>query len=100
MRLEKKARLIIRASGTEPVIRVMAEGDDREALDAVVTEMVDEKSALSSMKRKHFGGDRMVNTYPIYVLKAFFFILFPQKITHKSNNWNAQFSKRQMFAEQ
>ncbi|MGF7157238.1 phosphoglucosamine mutase [Bartonella heixiaziensis] len=40
-RLGKQARLVIRASGTEPVIRVMAEGDDREALDMVVTEMVD-----------------------------------------------------------
>ncbi|UJM33616.1 phosphoglucosamine mutase [Bartonella henselae] len=40
-RLGKKARLVIRASGTEPVIRIMGEGDEREMLDAVVTEMVD-----------------------------------------------------------
>ncbi|WP_317993866.1 phosphoglucosamine mutase [Bartonella gliris] len=39
--LGKKARLVIRASGTEPVIRVMAEGDDRQALDMIVAELVD-----------------------------------------------------------
>ncbi|EJF80033.1 phosphoglucosamine mutase [Bartonella doshiae] len=39
-RLGKDARLVIRSSGTEPVIRIMAEGNDRETLDAVVTEMV------------------------------------------------------------
>lgn len=32
---------MIRASGTEPVIRLMAEGDAREALDTVVTELMD-----------------------------------------------------------
>ncbi|WP_455473978.1 phosphoglucosamine mutase [Bartonella sp. B30(2025)] len=40
-RLGKEARLIIRPSGTEPVIRVMAEGDDQEVLNAIVTEMID-----------------------------------------------------------
>ncbi|WP_336278525.1 phosphoglucosamine mutase [Bartonella sp. CB175] len=39
--LGKEARLVIRPSGTEPVIRIMAEGDDRETLDTVVTEMID-----------------------------------------------------------
>lgn len=34
--LEGKGRLIIRASGTEPVIRVMAEGDDAAQVEAVV----------------------------------------------------------------
>ncbi|WP_156851589.1 phosphoglucosamine mutase [Bartonella refiksaydamii] len=40
-RLGKEARLIIRASGTEPVIRIMAEGDDQEILNVIVTEMID-----------------------------------------------------------
>ncbi|WP_254474956.1 phosphoglucosamine mutase [Bartonella sp. B1098] len=40
-RLGKKARLVIRASGTEPVIRLMAEGDARDVLDTVVTELMD-----------------------------------------------------------
>ncbi|WP_273755017.1 phosphoglucosamine mutase [Bartonella sp. MM73XJBT.G] len=39
--LGKEARLVIRASGTEPVIRLMAEGDAREVLDTVVTELMD-----------------------------------------------------------
>jgi phosphoglucosamine mutase len=34
--LEGKGRLVIRASGTEPVIRVMAEGDDASQVEAVV----------------------------------------------------------------
>lgn len=34
--LDGKGRLVIRASGTEPVIRVMAEGDDRAQVEAVV----------------------------------------------------------------
>jgi phosphoglucosamine mutase len=32
---------VIRPSGTEPVIRVMAEGDDRGLVNAVVDEVVD-----------------------------------------------------------
>ena len=34
--LAGKGRLVIRASGTEPVIRVMAEGDDAAQVEAVV----------------------------------------------------------------
>jgi phosphoglucosamine mutase len=34
--LHARGRLVIRASGTEPVIRVMAEGDDRAQVEAVV----------------------------------------------------------------
>ena len=34
--LEGKGRLVIRPSGTEPVIRVMAEGDDAAQVEAVV----------------------------------------------------------------
>ncbi|UTO28213.1 phosphoglucosamine mutase [Bartonella harrusi] len=40
-RLGKNARLVIRASGTEPVIRIMAEGDEQEVINAVVTEMME-----------------------------------------------------------
>ncbi|WP_455465906.1 hypothetical protein [Bartonella sp. B39] len=32
---------LVRASGTKPAIRIMVEGDKREILDAVVTEMMD-----------------------------------------------------------
>jgi phosphoglucosamine mutase len=34
--LDGKGRLVIRPSGTEPVIRVMAEGDDKAQVEAVV----------------------------------------------------------------
>ena len=34
--LNGKGRLVIRPSGTEPVIRVMAEGDDAGEVEAVV----------------------------------------------------------------
>ncbi|MGL5446201.1 MAG: phosphoglucosamine mutase [Rhabdaerophilum sp.] len=37
--LGKAGRLIIRPSGTEPVIRVMAEGDDRELVERVVDDV-------------------------------------------------------------
>lgn len=40
-RLGNAGRLVIRPSGTEPVIRVMAEGDDRGLVNAVVDEVVD-----------------------------------------------------------
>lgn len=39
--LEGKGRLVIRASGTEPVIRVMAEGDDAVQVEAVVDRVCD-----------------------------------------------------------
>ena len=40
-RLGTSGRLVIRPSGTEPVIRVMAEGDDRTLVNEVVDEVVD-----------------------------------------------------------
>jgi phosphoglucosamine mutase len=43
--LGKNGRLVIRPSGTEPVIRVMGEGDDRELVGRVVDDVCD---ALSS----------------------------------------------------
>lgn len=39
-RLGKTGRLVIRPSGTEPLIRVMAEGDDRILVEAVVDDLV------------------------------------------------------------
>jgi phosphoglucosamine mutase len=40
-RLGKTGRLVIRPSGTEPVIRVMAEGDDAKLIGKVVNDIVD-----------------------------------------------------------
>ena len=40
-KLDGKGRLVIRPSGTEPVIRVMAEGDDRELVEQIVGEVCD-----------------------------------------------------------
>jgi phosphoglucosamine mutase len=40
-RLDGHGRLLIRPSGTEPVIRVMGEGDDQALIEAVVDEIVD-----------------------------------------------------------
>ena len=39
-RLGKSGRLVIRPSGTEPVIRVMAEGDDEKLVKTVVSDIV------------------------------------------------------------
>ncbi len=39
--LKGRGRLVIRASGTEPVIRVMAEGDDKVQVEAVVDRVCD-----------------------------------------------------------
>jgi len=38
-RLDGRGRLVIRKSGTEPLIRIMAEGDDESEVDAVVAEL-------------------------------------------------------------
>jgi len=38
-RLNGSCRILVRKSGTEPVIRVMAEGDDEKLIKAVVKEI-------------------------------------------------------------
>ena len=38
-KLGKNGRLVVRASGTEPVIRVMGEGDDRDLLERIVDDI-------------------------------------------------------------
>ncbi|ACK49748.1 phosphoglucosamine mutase [Methylocella silvestris BL2] len=40
-RLAASGRLVIRASGTEPVIRVMGEGDDLDLVESIVNELCD-----------------------------------------------------------
>ncbi len=45
-RLGTHGRLVIRPSGTEPLIRVMAEGDDSELVEAVVNEIVNVIAAV------------------------------------------------------
>jgi phosphoglucosamine mutase len=40
LRLAHSGRLVVRASGTEPVIRVMAEGDDPDIIEEIVDELV------------------------------------------------------------
>lgn len=46
-RLGEKGRLVIRPSGTEPLIRVMAEGDDRSLVELVVGDIV---NAISTVR--------------------------------------------------
>ena len=40
-RLDGQGRLVIRASGTEPVIRVMAEGENKPFIEEMVDGIVD-----------------------------------------------------------
>ena len=39
-RLDGRGRLVVRPSGTEPVIRVMAEGDDPAVVEQIVADIV------------------------------------------------------------
>jgi len=47
-RLNGHGRLVIRPSGTEPVIRVMGEGDDRDLVIRVVDDVVDALSRAAA----------------------------------------------------
>ena len=47
-RLDGHGRLVIRPSGTEPVIRVMGEGEDRDLVEAVVDDVVDALSKTAA----------------------------------------------------
>jgi phosphoglucosamine mutase len=38
--LSRNGRLVIRPSGTEPLIRVMAEGDDRSQIERIVNDLI------------------------------------------------------------
>ena len=48
LRLGTEGRLVIRPSGTEPVIRVMGEGDDRDLVVQVVDDVVDALSRAAA----------------------------------------------------
>ena len=48
-RLGKTGRLIIRPSGTEPVVRVMGEGDDHDLVEAIVDEICAALSASAAI---------------------------------------------------
>jgi len=47
-RLGNAGRLLIRPSGTEPVIRVMGEGDDRQLVQAAISEVIDALRAAAT----------------------------------------------------
>jgi len=44
-RLSGQGRLLVRYSGTEPLVRVMLEGQDREEIEAMATEIVEALNA-------------------------------------------------------
>ncbi len=48
-KLAKNGRLVIRKSGTEPVIRVMAEGEDATVVDATVNDLVTEIKKVAGL---------------------------------------------------
>ncbi len=48
IRLSNIGRLVIRPSGTEPLIRVMAEGDDPKLIDEVVDGLIDAITATQA----------------------------------------------------
>ena len=55
-RLGEAGRLVIRKSGTEPVIRVMAEGDDEELVSAVVDDIAAAVGRAAQGGGEHSGA--------------------------------------------
>jgi phosphoglucosamine mutase len=47
-KLGRGGRLIVRPSGTEPVIRVMGEGDDKILVEAVVDDVIEALSQVAA----------------------------------------------------
>ena len=52
--LSGKGRLLLRASGTEPLIRIMAEGESAEACDRIIEEA---KAKIYSLKADALEGE-------------------------------------------
>ena len=50
-RLGANGRLVVRASGTEPVIRIMIEGDDKAEIDRLADTIATEVAAASNRVR-------------------------------------------------
>jgi len=50
--LRPRPALIVRPSGTEPVIRVMGEGDDKALVEAAVDDLVEALTAGRGLKRR------------------------------------------------
>jgi phosphoglucosamine mutase len=48
--LEGRGRILVRASGTEPLIRVMAEGDDKDEISRTVKEIIGKISEADALK--------------------------------------------------
>ena len=53
-RLGERGRLVIRASGTEPIIRVMVEGDDEALISAVVEDIA--QAVVAAAEAEHTGA--------------------------------------------
>ena len=51
LRLNGRGRLLVRASGTEPLIRVMAEGDDLDLVESVVDSVANSVANASRDKK-------------------------------------------------
>ena len=59
-RLNGRGRLVIRKSGTEPLIRIMAEGDDSGEVTAVVAGLVDCHRQIRRVANQHLEHLRRI----------------------------------------